>query len=185
MAAKITEPGRVLVDRLRAPGARETRPTGSVAGSLFGGAGWPESALQTALGNRLRLNLATEGSPLFAYSWSYADIGLGPPILRMVASAAGAGLWPWPTPVVEIGATRKTVAALRKRLSVAAGGDGCQYGLSIQCAAQIAGVGSLEDLTDDQVVERGPMNPDLTRWLMGFPKVWSRREWIGTSYRAP
>ena len=90
-----------------------------------------------------------------------------------------------PTPVCSDGRYRKTVESIRKRMQPAAGGYGCGYGLTIQVAAQIAGFDSLDRLTDDLLVERGGLNPDLLRWLMGYPKAWSNREWIGTTYLAP
>ena len=159
-----------LLDRLRAPGARETRPTRSVAGPLFGGSGWPESALQTALADRLRRGFGDRGSPLFAFSWCYTDPGFGPRILRCSATSTRDGVYPWPAVLVAPGSYYRP-HTLRKRVQEARDGD--HFGIGLTEAAQLAGYANLDLLTDDLIRSRGPLNPDLPRWMMGFPEVWS------------
>lgn len=63
----------------------------------------PSADLQSSLASRLAASLDINGSPEFALSWSEMDIGLGPRISRLVASArrtAGSGSTgaPWLTP---------------------------------------------------------------------------------------
>ena len=98
---------------------------------------------------------------------------MGPPILRRAGAGLGNGLYQWPTPLTT-SPFYKTAKILRGRIrSPLSGGDGTGYGLALPEAAQLSGLSSLDELTDALILDRGPLNPEMARWLMGFPEVWS------------
>lgn|SRR5581483_1146573 len=102
--------------------------------------------------SKLRARLATLGSIEWSLTWTVKITPAGRPISRLAASARrtseiGSGGYPTPTRITDTGG-----AALCK-----CGGQGAR-----KRWREIFGSKALN----------GPLNPDLWRWLMGYPAEW-------------
>ena len=75
-------------------------PTSGTCGPKSGGS-WPDAGLQSALESRLRVLLASTGSPLYEHLWRSSPMISGAPICRLLARArriSDNACFGWPTP---------------------------------------------------------------------------------------
>lgn len=117
--------------------------------------------LQRYLESRLRAAMDLNGSPEFALTWKAQAMPWGPPISRLAASARrtsgnDCGLSPWATPKASDG-EKASALSIRRREA-----------------------GRKPDNLPGQVrpflgltAHDGALHPEVSRWLMGYPTVWS------------
>lgn len=119
------------------------------------------AALQRCLENRLLAAMGLNGSPEFALTWKEQAMPWGPPIFRLAASARrisgnDCGLSPWATPKASDGEKSSALSVRRRE------------------------AGRKPDNLPGQVrpflgltAQDGALHPEVSRWLMGYPTVWS------------
>jgi hypothetical protein len=150
-------PAHVHVSRFRAQDSGKAMSTNDTSGPLFT-ASSPSARLQWSLESRLQALMAGNGSPLFVLTWRRVDMPSGPPICRLLARArriqgSDTSLW-------------ATVAGPTPTAVTGTGGIAlCKWGGSRTRALL------KQHLTTKEI--NGPLNPNLPRWLMGFPPEWS------------
>lgn len=157
------------------------------------------ATLQLCLESRLRALLGESGSPEYSLIWKKWDIDGQAPICALRASGrliSASGFSGWPTPRAEdsesTGAhrgkadTMTSAARLAGWVTPSARDWKDSAGMSITGTnpdgtkrsrldqlprqAAIAGIGLKSSRA--QTEKRGGLNPDLPRWLMGFPRAW-------------
>jgi hypothetical protein len=143
-------PAPVRVSRLASPESKPALMTRATSGHNSGALS-PSDSLQRSLESRLRERLT--GSVLCEVIWKpwitpWAQSLWKPRALVRNIDGIGIGLWPTPTAITASGG-----AALCKW-----GGSGARAKLSKWFS---------------KTEMNGPLNPNLARWLMGFPPEWS------------
>lgn len=155
----------------------------SSAGSLT------SAGLQRSLANKLQARLADHGSPEYKLTWKSWDIGRQEPICALRASAprtSGHGAGGWPTPTVQDHSRgnkpprpHDTGIPLSQMVTLVGwatptttrdhkDGEYCpKVPENALLGRQVWKTGS-----PAQMGKRGALNPDLSRWLMGYPKEW-------------
>ena len=164
-------PGRVRVSPSR---LRETKGERTIAGTcgLISADLSMSVALQWCLESKLVALLDVNGSPEYVLTWKSWDMESGPPICRLQA-------WPhrtldkdcggWPTP--NAGPQNDNDQNWPKRRAVAKAKHGNNgFGLTLGMAAGL--IGTPGSLSPVQMENRGVLNPEFSRWLMGYPKEW-------------
>ena len=141
-------------------GAAAAQPTSATCGPT-GTASLRSASLQRFLESRLRVAVDLNGSPEFALTWKAQAMPWGPPVSRLAASARrtsgnGCGLSPWATPKASDG-EKASALSIRRREA-----------------------GRQPDNLPGQVrpflgltAQDGALHPEVSRWLMGYPTVWS------------
>lgn len=150
-----------------APASRSVPRASSVAATMSATYGLRSStssasaALQASLASRLPALLDSRGSPEFALTWKEQAMPLGPPIFRLAASVrrrsgSDIGLSPWATPKASDGEKASALSVRRRE------------------------AGRQPDNLPGQVrpflgltAQDGALHPEVSRWLMGYPTVWS------------
>ena len=158
------------------------------------------AVLQSSLESRLQAALASTGSPLYDLTWKAWDMPSGPPICALRGSArrisdsvfTGA---PWPTPCTQDGphggpnqgADRLPGAAAlsgwptpttRDWKDGAADGTAPPNGLLGRVAweakgpARLTADGRMLTGLDAGMGNGGRLDPEHSRWLMGYPGAW-------------
>ena len=145
----------------QSPGKGEAKTTNGTSGLLSRGS--LESAnLQSSLESRLQAALAGSGSPEYALTWKHWDMQSGPPIcalrasVRRTSDSGSIGVQSgWPTP---------TTRDHKDGASVGTVPDNGLLGRVVWQAGTNAS-------TEKPAAYR--LNPNFSRWLMGFPAEWA------------
>ena len=148
----------------------------------------PSTVLQLSLESRLRANLGVNGSLESELTWRSWDMRSGPQICALRASTrltAGSGFTGWPTPDTvaiwdgtDFETQRQNLLTRRERTRKAVKEGKTKAGsgrsMSLQMAAQSTQASGMtttspnaEPLTE--LSNTGVLNPDFSRWLMGYP----------------
>ena len=157
-------PEAVPVSRFRALGSEKELPTPAISGPLFT-ASSPSAALQSALGSKLRAILDGSGSPLYALTWSTWAMPAQGPIFRLRASARrtkGKGFSGWATPTQRDHKSESASSEFNQERDKHKRGKPLSY--------QVLGI--LSTGFHMPMATPSQLNPDFTRWLMGFPEEW-------------
>lgn len=99
---------------------KQAKERGLLTSGTYGRPGytlWSTQALQFSLENRLRVLLASSGSPLFKTTWKYAVLYSGLQICRLRASAlrtSGSGSTGWPTATTLDASNTRNATANRR-----------------------------------------------------------------------
>ena len=196
-------PVRALVNRSPKPENAEARPIPGTCGQNSG-VSLTSAGLQRYLESRLRHRMDVDGSPEYALTWRQWDMPSGPPICALRASrrrTSGNGCTGWPTARASDSdkSVRTHAGALREAtrkngpqdLPCAAqlhgwptpktptggastpGREG-HGGGDLQAAAQLHGPGQARSSLQIPGASHVGLNPELPRWLMGYPAAWSR-----------
>jgi hypothetical protein len=188
--------GAARVSRSARPERGEESTTQGTSG-LSSSASLRSVNLQLSLENRLRVALEGRGSQEYELTWKRWDMESGPSILAQRASQhriSDKGSGGWPTPRTITGGAESAERKQQLGRSESGGGD-------LQAAAQAAGWGTLtsrdhkdspgqsvptngflgrqalesgttQSQSPASTASRGVLNPELPRWLMGFPAEW-------------
>ena len=159
------------------------------------------ASLQSFLESRLMQRLGTDGSILFQMTWAKKVTSSGRQYCQLVASARRTSenaysSWPTPT-VVQAGGTPEQFLARKSK----ANGGNCKTVTDLGMVAQMAAwptvtaqdsgnvsagfsktLWATAKLTCGQIQNgfiagtenTGQLNPEHCRWLMGFPRGWSK-----------
>lgn len=151
----------------RGPKTRGTCGPSSTASSASVG-------LQRCLESRLRARMAESGSPEYALTWKPLDMPSGPPICVLRASprrTSDSGFTGWVTPTTRD--WKDTIG-----MSTDGGGGRVRIDQLPRQAARYLGTPSTRSLT----LTGRPVgsNPELHRWLIGFPATWGSCAPTGT-----
>ena len=144
----------------------------------------PSAVLQKSLESRLRVRMAAFGSPLYALTWKRQDMPSGAPICALLASglrtsAKGCSGWATPEPSDCKGSSKP--GQRRGQLSEHAmlsgwptpnAMEGGQTSREGKRKGELLAGGIARNISPAETEPRGQLNPDLARWLMGFPPAW-------------
>ena len=168
---------------------------------LFGKGSLRSVTLQRSLENKLRDLVDVRGSPEYVLTWKRWDMPLPPPICRLRAwprPISARDFSGWPTPKVTGGAYQKTrdgwalnldgaarVAATLSGRPTPTARDwrsgSCSLTTLLHNRRPLNEVASwVALLRSGRSLKRSPgltglasaLNPELSRWLMGFPREW-------------
>ena len=156
-------PDHVPVSRFRSLDSEKAMPTNATSGPLFS-ASSPSASLQSYLENRLRARMDVNGSPEFVLTWKHWDMPAGPPICALRARARRCqdnGCIGWP---------RATAVISRNRTASRKPGSQHRDGVTLEDAAVLFGLP--RDQWKEPTIPGVGLNPELCRWLMGFPIEW-------------
>lgn len=160
-------PARARVNRF----PRRGRSLAATIPAIFGLRGFSSSssaALQRSLENRLRARLRTDGSIVFAWTWSARGTPSGRLLSRLRVSArttfgSVCGLSPSSsTPLLRLAPWISPQAA-------DAHGSGIHQHTASLCKQAR---GTVPSGFVAPTVRRGQLNPSHSRWLMGYPIAW-------------
>jgi len=182
-----------LVRRVSIRGLRMTDTCG-----LPGSSSSPNAALQSSLASRLRVLMDSAGSTLFALTWKERITPSGRRICARRASVrrtSDNGCGSWPSPVVNAatgsqyaysrGDHDKRVLKLPGVAKLASWPTPCQQdgpkGGPGQGSDRLPGAAGLTAIGFPAATgSPGQLNPDHSRWLMGYPIGWANCAPTGT-----
>ena len=141
---------------------------GGAIRAIFGQRGIASSAsaaLQSSLVSRLKQRLDTDGSTLFAMTWSEKTTPSGRSVCLLRASGhrtSGSGCGSWPSP--------KAQNANGAGLHGQGGQDLQTMALASWPTRQAHGL--ISSGSPAGTAKPGQLNPAFSRWLMGYPPAW-------------
>jgi len=173
-------PAAAPVSRSAAQGKDEGKKTSATYGRSFD-ASSPSALLQFALVSRLRRRMAVYGSPEYALTWKNWDMPSGVPICALRASGhrtSGQDSSGWPTAKAQAAGWVTPSSRDHKDTSgmsqTGTNPDGSHRTRLDQLPRQAAiAHGETASTSPVQTEKRGQLNPDLPRWLMGYPEEWA------------
>ena len=149
------------------------------------------ASLTESLGNRLRVLSATGGSMLYRLTWKAQGTPLGRRFYRLAASAlrtrgnGSGGAASWQMPVAIDRGSGRAMRMLSDEARLAAWGtpstmDSLPGGANLEERRKRGGCSNVKDQVFGTMSNGSPavtgngarLNPDLCRWLMGYPKEW-------------
>ena len=165
-------PAPVRVSRSRSPASRKEPPTNGIFGPNSEGLS-PSAVLQLSLENRLRAALDVNGSPEYVLTWKHWDMPSGAPICALRALGrhiSGKDFSGWATPQARdwkdwglaIPQKARSEGDLVRSLRLDQLGRQCHLASGVSSTSSVAPTGSV-----------GVLNPEHSRWLMGFPTEWA------------
>ena len=134
---------------------------------LLGSGSLASYALTQFLASKLQQKLGMDGLTLCDMTWkkNLTPSGFVKYALRRSGHRIGAekeiSLWPTPISNDSTGSTH-----------CYSGGNRLKVALKLPGAARVAVHGYQENGRPAKMVENGSLNPELSRWLMGYPKEW-------------
>lgn len=182
-------PAVAPVSLFHKPEGAEALLTSGTCG-LFGEDSSPSAVLQRSLESRLIQRMAAYGSIEYALTWKRWAMPSGPPICALRAlrhRTSGRDFIGWPSPMGRDGKhagkdrPNRTGGPSLAQLTAgwatpnawdSQGSHGGGQGASLRTDAQMAVHGTKRSGSPAGTEKRGALNPDLARWLMGFPAEW-------------
>ncbi len=143
------------------------KKTQDICGPIFDDSS-PSAVLQRSLANKLRQKLDTNGSPEYVLTWREWDTQSGPPICVLQAKArptSDNGFIGWPTPRTQTGGAESRQRKQELGRKSSGGGD-------LLSVARMLISGGTTTSAYSRMGRGAGLNPDLSRWLMGFPAEW-------------
>jgi len=128
------------------------------------------AALQQLLESRLQARLAAYGSPEYALTWKHWDMASGPSILALRASArrtSGNGCGGWATPAERDWRSESATETFNEQRDAHPRGKPLSYQVTQTSGPPQTGFPAPTE-------KRGALNPELSRWLQGYPGTWTR-----------
>lgn len=152
--------------------ASRSAPSESAKASTTSATSGPSSAtslqpvgLQQCLENRLQARMGVRGSPEYALTWRHWAMKSGLPICALRASprrTSASGFIGWVTPTTRDWKDTPGMATTA--------GERVRLDQLPRQAAQYLGTPSTQSLIGTE--EPVAVNPELARWLCGFPRTW-------------
>jgi len=137
------------------------------------------AALQSSLASRLRADLASTGSPLYALTWKERAMRSGPPICALRASArrtcangSTGEASGWPTPIVNDETGSQYCRSNGQQYLKVPGAAALTGWPTVNGPARITANGEILIGSSAEINDGARLDPAHTRWLMGYPQEW-------------
>jgi hypothetical protein len=160
-------PARARASRSRSPEVVKEHKTSGTCGLNSEGSS-KSATLQSSLGSRLQVRMGAFGSMEYTLTWKTWDMKSGVPICALRASGrrtSDKGFSGWATPRAQDSYERSNWKIVRLAQI-----GGAQQTLVRQVRGQLSGPPMKG--SDAPMVQLGGLNPEHSRWLMGFPVEW-------------